>query len=228
MLHTRGVRLHAAVAGDAHNPLVLLLHGAFGGWFDFKDALDPLAQAGLHAAALDLRGYGMSDKPAHRAGDTLQILAGDIAGAIRTLGHTNAVVIGSDTGAVIANAAARRYPDLVTRTIALPTSRGTAAALSRLHPALLGASERALDALWRANLRADTTEAFHGTPLFDDHLHLRLQARRIDNALPHIVSTSRLRPRTPIASDLPELGASRLPHVEDPEGFAASVVKRLL
>ncbi|OZY79880.1 hypothetical protein CBG03_08805 [Streptococcus pyogenes] len=32
-LHTRGIRLHAATAGNPDDPLVLLLHGSFGGWF---------------------------------------------------------------------------------------------------------------------------------------------------------------------------------------------------
>ena len=226
MLHTRGIRLHAAEAGEQDAPLVLLLHGSFGGWFDFKDTLAPLAEAGAHAAALDLRGYGMSDKPAARAGDILHILAGDVAGAIRTLGHTQALVVGADTGGVIARAAAQRYPDLVPRAIALPTSRGLATTASRIHPGVLSRSERALDALWRSNLLADTTEAFHTDPRFNEFLELRLAARRIDNALPHIVATSRLRPRAPHAGGLPELGPSRLPHVEDAGAFAAVVVKQ--
>lgn len=231
MLHTRGVRLHAVenvVAGGVSSdagPLVLLIHGAFGGWFDFKDALAPLAAHGVHAAALDLRGYGMSDKPLTRAGDLKQILGGDVAGAIRTLGHTSAVLVGADTGAVVAQAAARRNPDLVHHVIALPTSRGLTAALARLRFPLL--SDRTLDNVWRANFTADTTDTFHGTARFEEFLQLRLTARRIDNALPHIVETNRLRPRRPIPTDLPELGGSRLPHIEDPEGFAAAVARHL-
>lgn len=228
MLHTRGTRLHVVEAGRKSDPLVLLIHGAFGGWFDFKDTLAPLAAHNLHAVALDVRGFGMSDKPAHRAGDTLQILSGDVEGVIRTLGHTHAVVVGADTGAVIARAAADRHLELIPQVISLPTATGAPAALAKLPAPLLRTNERALDALWRANLVADTTEAFHATPRFEEHLELRLAARRIDNALPHIVATSRLRPWRSVDGDLTgSIAASVLPHVEEPEAFVGAVVKLL-
>ena len=106
MLHTRGLRLHAATAGDPADPLILLLHGTFGGWFDYADVLAPLAARGFHVAALDLRGYGMSDKPAQRGGDEMLMSVGDVKGAVLTLGHRNAVLVGADTGGSVAWAAA--------------------------------------------------------------------------------------------------------------------------
>ncbi|WP_066528752.1 alpha/beta fold hydrolase [Corynebacterium bouchesdurhonense] len=233
MLHTRGIRLHVAEAGDPSNPLLLLVHGALGGWFDFKDVIAPLAELGYHVAALDLRGYGMSDKPAPRAGDVTHILAGDIAGAVRTMGHREARIIGADTGAVLADAAQLRYPDLVRSVAALPLSRGAAAAAGRLPSRALRASGRVLDAVLRANLRADTTDAFHGTERFEEALRLRSQAARIDHALPHIAAVSRLRPlrwrgaRTAGAHPSP-FGPGRLPQVEDPAAFVGGVEKQLL
>lgn len=229
MLHTRGVRLHAVEAGQHSDPLVVLIHGAFGGWFDFKDVIAPLAERGFHVAALDVRGYGMSDKPAPRAGDLLHLLAGDTAGAIRTLGHSGATLVGSDTGAVIARATASLYPSLVSGVVVLPQSSGRAARASRL-PARLpakiaGTSPQALDAIWRANLVADTTDAFHGTKRFDEFLQLRIAARDIDNALPHIAATSRLRPRRLKAT--PGLGPGNLPHIEAPDDFVEGVARAL-
>ena len=229
MLHTRGVRLHAATAGNHNDPLVVLIHGAFGGWFDFKDVVAPLARRGFHVAALDVRGYGMSDKPAARAGDLLHLLAGDTAGAIRTLGHAGATLVGSDTGAVIARATASLYPTLATDVIVLPQSSGRAARASRL-PARLpakiaGASNHALDAMWRANLMADTTDAFHRTGRFNEFLQLRIAARDIDNALPHIAATSRLRPRKLPAT--PGFGPGNLPHIEAPDAFVDAVARAL-
>ena len=226
MLHTRGIRLHAADAGQERDPLIVLIHGAFGGWFDFKDTIAPLANHGFHVAAVDLRGFGMSDKPASRAGSTLRIQSGDIAHVIRALGHTSAALVGADTGAIIARSVQQHYPDLVTATIELPTSRGISAAALRLPAPITRLSDRALDAAWRANLQADTTAAFHTTERFEEFLTLRLAARRIDHALPNIVAVSRLRPR------LRPVGApwdgSRLPHVEDPKGFARRVATQLL
>ena len=229
MLHTRGIRLHVAEAGDPSNPLLLLVHGALGGWFDFKDVIAPLAGLDYHAAALDLRGYGMSDKPAPRAGDVMQILAGDIAGVVRTMGHREARIIGADTGAVLAEAAQLRYPDLVRCVAALPLSHGVAAAAGRLPSGALRTSGRGLDALLRANLCADTTEAFHDTERFEEALRLRREAARIDHALPHIAAVSRLRPlrwRGPwAAGGAPRspFGPGKLPQVEDPAAFVGGV-----
>lgn len=237
MLHTRGVRLHVADAASASSELILLLHGALGAWVDFKDVIAPLASHGYHVAALDLRGYGMSDKPAHRAGSWLHILLGDVHGAIHTLGHTTATVVGADTGAIIARAAAARNPQVIKRVVALPPSRGLAAYGARVSPRLLGASARVKDHIWRASLAADTSPAFHNTPRFEEFLHLRTLAREIDHALPHIVETSRLRPVLPGLRRGAGVGSraaapvrdwfSAAPHIEDPDRFVETLIRTL-
>ena len=111
MVHTRGLRLHAATAGNPADPAIVLLHDAYTCWADFKDVLPLLGNLGLHAIAVDLRGYGMSDKPP--MGHDLRHLCGDIAGAIRTLGHDKAHIVGMGTGATLAWTMATGYPDHV-------------------------------------------------------------------------------------------------------------------
>ena len=91
-VHTRGIRLHVATAGDSTQPLVVLIHGAFGGWFDYQDVIAPLAQRGFHVAAVDMRGFGMSDKPPIDPGQDIRTLVGDISGLIQALGHDDAFV----------------------------------------------------------------------------------------------------------------------------------------
>lgn len=112
-LHTRGIRLHAATAGNPENPLVVLLHGSFGGWFDFRDVIAVLADAGFHVAALDMRGFGMSDKPPLEPGQDIRVAVGDVSGAIRALGHDDAFLIGADTGGAVAWALATERPERV-------------------------------------------------------------------------------------------------------------------
>src|ERR1700745_1650491 len=56
-----GTRFHAAEAGDG--PLVLLLHGFPEFWWTWRHQLATLPDAGFRAVAVDLRGYGGSDKP---------------------------------------------------------------------------------------------------------------------------------------------------------------------
>ena len=235
MLHTRGVRLHAAVAGDPSDPLILLIHGAYGGWFDYRHVIAPLAQLGYHVAALDQRGFGMSDKPAHRSGNLLHILRGDLKGAIATLGHTEATIVAADTGAVIAGALTSAAPALVTRLLTLPFEPALPRLLRATPPALLwrvpGAQAR-LDAAWQHPF----TQHSDGSTLEDvsasvrEALELRLRARRIDNALPHIMATHRLRPRNAHAGAKPparQLDVGALAHVITPERVLASVEKHL-
>nr|WP_080794396.1 alpha/beta hydrolase [Corynebacterium pacaense] len=110
-VYTRGIRLHVAVAGLPEDPLILLIHGSFGGWFDYRDVIAPLAKAGFHVAAVDMRGYGMSDKPPN--GYDLRHAAGDINGIIAALGHDRALLVGNDTGGSVAWTTATVYPERV-------------------------------------------------------------------------------------------------------------------
>lgn len=93
-----GARFHVAEMGTG--PLVVLLHGFPQFWWCWRSQLQSLASAGYRAAAMDLRGYGASDKPP-RGYDT-PTLAADVAGVIRSLGEPDAVVVGHDWGAWIA------------------------------------------------------------------------------------------------------------------------------
>jgi pimeloyl-ACP methyl ester carboxylesterase len=58
---TNGIELNVAEQGEG--PLVLLLHGFPESWYSWRHQLAPLAEAGYHAVAPDMRGYGSSDKP---------------------------------------------------------------------------------------------------------------------------------------------------------------------
>ena len=89
-----GIRLHAVEIGTG--PLVVLLHGFPEFWWCWRHQLPALAAAGYRAVALDLRGYGASDKPPR--GYDPWTLAGDVAGAVRALGEPDATVVGHDWG----------------------------------------------------------------------------------------------------------------------------------
>ncbi len=65
------------------------------------------------AAAVDLRGYGGSDKPPR--GYDLVTLAGDAAGLVRALGEANAIVVGHDWGGLLAWTTAVYHPKIVQR-----------------------------------------------------------------------------------------------------------------
>ena len=131
-----GGRFHVAEAGAG--PLVLLLHGFPQFWWAWRHQLPCLADAGFHAVAMDLRGYGASDKPP-RGYDTPTLTA-DVAGVVRALGHTHGVIVGHDWGGWIAWS----MPGLQERVTA------AVAVLSMGHPqALRGAGWRQIRAAAR-------------------------------------------------------------------------------
>ena len=93
-----GARFHVAELGDG--PLVVLLHGFPQFWWAWRHQLVALADAGFRVAAMDLRGYGASDKTPHGY-DTITSTA-DVANVIRSLGEPDATVIGHDWGGWVA------------------------------------------------------------------------------------------------------------------------------
>lgn len=93
-----GARFHVAIAGEG--PLVLLLHGFPQFWWAWRAQLAGLAAAGWRAAAVDLRGFGASDKPPH--GYDSYTATADVAAVVRSLGEEQAVVVGHGLGGWIA------------------------------------------------------------------------------------------------------------------------------
>jgi pimeloyl-ACP methyl ester carboxylesterase len=110
-LNANGIRLHVAEAGTG--PLVLLLHGFPEFWWSWRHQLVALADAGYHAVAPDLRGYGASDKPPR--GYDAPTLAADVAGIVRALGERDAILIGHDWGGHLAWSVAALHPAAVRR-----------------------------------------------------------------------------------------------------------------
>ncbi len=110
-VETNGISLNIVEAGKG--PLVLLLHGFPESWYSWRHQLAPIAEAGYHVVAPDMRGYGKSDKP-HEIEAYSQIeVVKDIIGLIPALGYDQAIVIGHDWGAPTAWATALHHPDKV-------------------------------------------------------------------------------------------------------------------
>jgi pimeloyl-ACP methyl ester carboxylesterase len=108
-----GARFHVAEQGEG--PVVLLLHGFPQFWWAWRHQMQALADAGYRACAMDLRGYGASDKPP-RGYDT-RTSATDVASVLRSLGASRAVVVGHGWGGWIAWSMPTLQPT-VTRAIA--------------------------------------------------------------------------------------------------------------
>jgi epoxide hydrolase 4 len=110
-----GVRLHYALGGAG--PTVVLLHGFPETHVSWSLQIPVLIAAGYRVAALDLRGYGASERP--RAGYDLDTLASDVAALIDELGVERAHVIGHDWGGAITWQLAAHRPHRLEHAIVL-------------------------------------------------------------------------------------------------------------
>ncbi len=100
----------------------MLLHGFGSFWWSWRHQLRGLT--GARVVAVDLRGYGGSDKPPR--GYDGWTLAGDTAGLIRALGHSSATLVGHADGGLACWATALLHSRLVSA-IALISSPHPAA-----------------------------------------------------------------------------------------------------
>ena len=128
-ISANGARFHVADVGQG--PAVVLLHGFPTFWWTWRRQLTDLADAGYRAVAMDLRGYGGSDHPPE--GYDPRTLAADVAGVIRSLGISDAVIVGHGWGGLVAWSTAVLEPEVVRAIVpvSMPHPR-------RLRVALLG------------------------------------------------------------------------------------------
>ena len=178
-VHANGIRFHVveAVPGPdvsappTARPLVMLLHGFGSFWYSWRHQLCGLT--GARVVAVDLRGYGGSDKPPR--GYDLVTAASDAAGLIRSLGEANAVLVGHDWGGLIAWTVAAYYPKVVRRL----------AVVSVPHPLRLRAAVLS-DPLGQGR-RSGYALRFQ-LPLLPERQLLRLRTRRSISAALSLVS----------------------------------------
>ncbi|MBV9599333.1 MAG: alpha/beta hydrolase [Chloroflexi bacterium] len=107
------VRLHYVEAGEG--PLVLLLHGFPEFWYGWRLQVEPLAAAGFHVVAPDMRGYNLSSRPEGVQAYNTDRLTADIRGLIQERGAQSALLVGHDWGGSVAWATAMKYPEVVDR-----------------------------------------------------------------------------------------------------------------
>ena len=119
--------VHFLEAGNPDDPCILLLHGFPELGYSWRKNLLPLAAAGYHVIAPDLRGFGQTAGWDDRYGAPLYPfsslgMAGDIIRLATALGKERIrLIAGHDSGAQIAAVCALLRPDLFQAVIAMST-----------------------------------------------------------------------------------------------------------
>lgn len=139
-----GVSIHYATLGDG--PLVVMIHGFPDFWYSWREQMPAVADAGFRVAAMDTRGYNLSDRPEGVDAYDMRHLVADVVAVIRDQGEERAVVVGHDWGGMIAWSTAMSRPDAVERLIVLnlPHPKGLSRELAE-NPEQQEASQYARD-----------------------------------------------------------------------------------
>ena len=117
-LAVNGVRLHCISSGTEGAPLLLLLHGFPEIWYSWCYQMRSFKQQ-YRVVAVDMRGYGKSDKPVQQEQYRVKLLATDITQLVTALGYNSCILVGHDRGDAVAWQAALMRPDLFEKLIIL-------------------------------------------------------------------------------------------------------------
>lgn len=129
-----GLTIHANTWGNFSTPerAIFLVHGLTANSLSWADYGPHLAERGWYVIAPDLRGRGLSDKPAHGYGAPFH--ANDLLGIADTLGLEKLTLVGHSLGAFISMYLACVHPERVNRLVLVDAGgiipQDTAAALA--------------------------------------------------------------------------------------------------
>jgi pimeloyl-ACP methyl ester carboxylesterase len=111
-----GARIHFQEFGSDVDPPIVLIHGYTASTYVWRTVAPMLADAGLHVIAIDLVGFGFSDKP--RWFDySIDAQARMVSRFMDRIGIGRAVVVGSSYGGAVAATLALDYPERVEKVV---------------------------------------------------------------------------------------------------------------
>lgn len=115
------LRVHYIDEGQDDGQIVLLLHGEPSWSYLYRRVVPVLVAAGLRAVAIDLVGFGRSDKPAHRDDYSYQAHVDWTWAAIESIGLRDITLVCQDWGGLIGLRLAGEHPAHFTRVVAANT-----------------------------------------------------------------------------------------------------------
>jgi pimeloyl-ACP methyl ester carboxylesterase len=115
-----GARVHYQEFGDASQPTILLIHGYTASLYVWKTVAPIFAESGFHVVALDLLGFGYSEKPSW-FDYAISSQARVVARFMDRLGIGRATIVGSSYGGAVAATLALDYPERVEKLVLADT-----------------------------------------------------------------------------------------------------------
>jgi haloalkane dehalogenase len=115
------LRMHYLDEGPRDGQVVLLLHGEPSWSYLYRWMIPVLVEAGLRAVAIDLVGFGRSDKPTRREDYTYAAHVDWTWSAIETIGLTDVTLVCQDWGGLIGLRLVGEHPERFARVVAANT-----------------------------------------------------------------------------------------------------------
>ncbi|XP_066262403.1 epoxide hydrolase 4-like isoform X1 [Euwallacea similis] len=112
------IKLHYVESGPKDRPLILLLHGFPDFWLSWRFQI-PVLSINFHVVALDLKGFGDSDKPTWRSSYKIETILEELTQFIHSLGVSSCIVIGHDLGALLGWYLVHQNPSVVNKFVAV-------------------------------------------------------------------------------------------------------------
>ncbi len=115
------LRMHYLDEGPADGEVVLLLHGEPSWSYLYRRMIPVLVNAGLRTVAIDLVGFGRSDKPTSREDYTYQAHVDWTWAAIEAMGLSDITLVCQDWGGLIGLRHVGEHPERFARVVAANT-----------------------------------------------------------------------------------------------------------
>lgn len=112
-----GIRVRVAESGPPDGPPVVMLPGWGAALYMYRHGLDAIARRGMRAIAVDLRGFGLSDRPRSRGAYSLGNYLGDLDALFDALALERPALIGQSMGGGVALRFALREPERISRVV---------------------------------------------------------------------------------------------------------------
>ena len=112
------IKLHCVISGPENAPIMLMLHGFPEFWYSWRYQIREFNKD-YRVVAVDLRGYGDSDKPLNTLDYTIPQVTSDIIELISTFDGKKCTLVAHDWGGIIAWRVVYRRPDLIDKFIVM-------------------------------------------------------------------------------------------------------------
>ncbi|XP_050672329.1 epoxide hydrolase 3-like [Leptidea sinapis] len=117
-LKANNIKLHYVESGDPTKPLMLFVHGFPELWYSWRHQIVNF-QKDYWCIAIDMRGYGDSEKPEGIEHYKLNTLAADLRDLVRQLGREKFILVAHDWGGVVSCRYRDLYPESLSAVVVL-------------------------------------------------------------------------------------------------------------